>query len=115
MKATNNDLAEFRNRKRNPSFAYPKPIEREPWSAQEDNHMYKAAAICFAAIVLVTCAIGFAMHMANDIRDDEFTRNVVNECKAQGRYPHVYRDGQQTVLGVRCDAFEESTNQGESK
>ena len=107
MTRTNADIADFRARRRNPRFAFPEPREEPSWMApQEDSSLVRLVVVGLAIALGVLLCLAFWARVAADLRNDSFAKERVEECRAQGMYPHVDRDKDQTVIDVRCDAFE---------
>jgi hypothetical protein len=107
MTRTNADIAEFRARRRNPRFAFPMPRDEPSWMApQEDSSLMRLVIVGLAIALGVLLCLAFWARVAADLRNDSFAKERVDECTAQGMYPHIDRDAEQKVISVRCDAFE---------
>lgn len=103
MNVTNNELAEFRARRRGHSFQFPPPREPSWMQPRDERGTFKLVLSCILAGLIVILALGFATRTADDIKHEQWAKSAVDACVVDGKTPHVYRDKREYILGVRCE------------
>lgn len=94
MSVSNSDRAAFRAQHRQ------QPSWMEP---REDTGLLRIIVAGIGIAILVGIGLAFWARVAEDVKHDAWAKQLVDECKAEGKHPAVYRDAHDKVTGVRCD------------
>ena len=92
--STNFDRAAFRAQHRQ------QPSWMEP---REDTGLLRFVVAGIGIAILVGLALAFWSRVAADVRNEQWAKMVIAECKALDERPVVVRDAAEKVLAVRCD------------